>query len=57
MEFLHNIVIFQFEFETANQQFNSFVITCNLGWNFSKNLIAGGVGIRMSWLENFGNIN
>ena len=43
MEFLHNIVICQFEFETLNQQCNSFVMKRNLGRNFPKNLIAGGL--------------
>ena len=43
MEFLHNIMICQFEFEASNQQFNSFVITRNLGGNFSTNLLVGGL--------------
>ena len=41
MAFLHNIMVCQFEFETSNQQCNSFVSTSNLGRNVSQNLIAG----------------
>ena len=41
MEFLHNTMVCQFEFETSNQQCNSFVITSSLRRNVSPNLIAG----------------
>ena len=26
------------------------------GWKKSQNLISGGVGIKMSWVENFGKV-
>ena len=49
----------QISLETLNLSWVHRILLCSfcLSWNSLPELISGGVGIRMSWVENFPKIN